>query len=178
MIDTVLTFLGLGSKRSLFKLVAIGAVVLLVVGTIYAGYRYVSDLTEENEQLVANITTLEANNTQLKQSIQDQQNAIDSLQTDIQQINQVQQETFERFDRARNRVQDLEEKLSRHEIGFLASQRPSLVENIVNNATDDVGRCFEIASGSPLTQQEIDATLKSEINSECPELANPSYTGN
>ena len=73
MIGTVMTFLGLGSKRSLFKLVAIGAVVLLVVGTIYAGYRYVSDLTEENKQLVANISTLEANNTQLEQGIQDQQ---------------------------------------------------------------------------------------------------------
>jgi len=29
--------------------------------------------------------------------------------------------------------------------------------------------------GSPLTDKEIKATKKSEINSECPSIANPNY---
>ena len=36
-------------------------------------------------------------------------------------------------------------------------------------------RCLEIASGSPLTAQELAATKKSEANNECPDLANPNY---
>ena len=36
-------------------------------------------------------------------------------------------------------------------------------------------RCVEIASGAPLTEKEKTATKKSEINSECPSIANPNY---
>ena len=57
-------------------------------------------------------------------------------------------------------------------------QKPNLVENIINNATDDVNRCFEILSGSPLTLEEIDATKQSEINASCPAIANPNYNPN
>ena len=31
-------------------------------------------------------------------------------------------------------------------------------------------QCIEIASGSPLTEKEINATKKSEINTECPSI--------
>lgn len=179
MIGTLLGLVGLGGgKINWFRLIAAGAVLLAVGGTIYAGYRYVDNLHEENQTLIANNATLEANNAQLEQSIIDQQAAIASLQSDITLIGEVQRETFEDFEAARDRVRDLEDRLGRHELGFLASQRPGLVENIINDATDEVGRCFEIATGAPLTQQEIDATLPSEINSECPDIANPSFDGN
>lgn len=173
------TILGLFSgKINWVKWFAAGTVVLAVGGTIYAGYQYVNNLHDENNFLISENATLTADNAQLEQSIKDQQDAIASLRLDINLINNVQQETFENFEAARNRVRDLEDRLGRHELGFLASQRPGLVENIINDATSEVGRCFEIATGSSLTQQEIDATLPSEINSECPNLANPSFDGN
>jgi len=34
---------------------------------------------------------------------------------------------------------------------------------------------MEIASGSPLTEEELAATKKSQTNTECPRLANPNY---
>jgi hypothetical protein len=40
---------------------------------------------------------------------------------------------------------------------------------------DEANRCIEIATGSPLTESEINATKKSQINGECPSLANPNY---
>ena len=43
------------------------------------------------------------------------------------------------------------------------------------NAIERAKRCVEIASGAPLTEAEINATKKSEINPECPALANPNY---
>ena len=66
-------------------------------------------------------------------------------------------------------------KYEEHEIGALAQAKPALVEKIVDNATQDVLRCFEIESGSPLTQEEINATRPSEINTSCPDIANPNY---
>ena len=34
---------------------------------------------------------------------------------------------------------------------------------------------LKLQCGSPLTEKEINATKKSEINTECPSIANPNY---
>ena len=49
------------------------------------------------------------------------------------------------------------------------------IERITNGASALATRCIEIASGSPLTEAEKNATKKSEINPECPSIANPNY---
>ncbi len=82
----------------------------------------------------------------------------------------------EEFDRAKSRVDKLEEILSEHEIGILAQAKPKLVEKIVDKGTKDVLRCYEILTGSPLTEEEINVTKKSKANSSCPDVANPNYT--
>jgi len=61
------------------------------------------------------------------------------------------------------------------DLGDLAVKRSDSVERVVNNATKKAMRCVEIAMGAELTEKEINATLKSEINSECPSIANPNY---
>lgn len=162
---------------NIFKGLAVLAVVGIVGGTVYAGYRYVNGLQEENVRLVTENATLVANNAQLEQAIKEQQDTIASLERDIELQRQILTDTSDRFQSARDQVRDLQDRLSRHEIGYLAYRRPGLVENIVNNATNDVGRCFEIATGAPLTEEELNATLPSQINRECPDLANPNYRG-
>ena len=58
---------------------------------------------------------------------------------------------------------------------YLQLKKPKAIERITNAASDKATRCIEIASGSPLTEKEINATKKSEINTECPSIANPNY---
>ena len=65
--------------------------------------------------------------------------------------------------------------MQRHDLGQLAYNKPGLVVKIINKASDNANRCVEIATGSPLTEDEINATKKSQINAECPRLANPNY---
>ena len=60
-------------------------------------------------------------------------------------------------------------------IGKLAIAKTKAIERITNGASALATRCIEIASGSPLTEAEKNATKKSEINSECPSIANPNY---
>ena len=101
--------------------------------------------------------------------------ALQKTQTDLVEVRRQFNEVSRKFAEAENRVEALEEKLSEHELDFLAASKPGLVENIIDKASNNVLRCLEIASGSPLTEDEINATKRSEINSECPDLANPNY---
>jgi hypothetical protein len=72
---------------------------------------------------------------------------------------------------------DLDKRFNKknRDVGLLAIEKPKTIERITNTASDKANRCIEIASGSPLTEKEINATKKSEINTECPSIANPNY---
>lgn len=114
------------------------------------------------------ITTLTENNAQLETAISLNEKTVQSIQEDLEnlniELNQVNQEFAEI--RAQNQV--LEERFEDHDLGELAASRPELIERIINTATDNAGRCFEILSGAELTEQEINAENGNEFNSECP----------
>ena len=44
-----------------------------------------------------------------------------------------------------------------------------------NKVGKNAARCIELASGAEHTEEELKATLKSQINPECPALANPNF---
>ena len=161
-----------------WKWILVGLIAFAIAGVIYAGYTYVTDLQDNVTRLTTDNATLVANKAVLEQAIEDQSETIASLQRDIELQSSVLTNVSNEFQASRDRVNALQDRLSEHELGFLAANRPGLVERIINNATNEVGRCFEIASGSPLTQDEINATLPSEINSECPDIANPNFRVN
>jgi len=162
---------------SWIKGLAIGAVLLLVGGTIYAGYTVYTDLQAENSRLTTDNATYKVNELNLVQAIGDQMNTIASLQADIEAQSRIFRNVNNEFNKSRAQVDSLRERLGRHELAALARAKPVLVERVINNATDAVGRCLEIASGAPLTDAERNATLPSQINRECPDVANPNYRG-
>jgi predicted negative regulator of RcsB-dependent stress response len=96
-------------------------------------------------------------------------------QKDLEQVKIEFKRATQAFESAAKRVDVLEKKLAEHDIDYLAAKRPKDVEKIIDKASDNVLRCIEIASGSPLTEDEINATKRSKINNECPDLANPNY---
>ena len=73
--------------------------------------------------------------------------------------------------RTANRL--LVDKLGDSDIGFLAQNKPELVQNIINNASDKALRCFELLSGAALTVTERESTNGQQFNSECPWLYTP-----
>ena len=74
-------------------------------------------------------------------------------------------------------LEDLDKRFNKknRDVGKLAIQKTESIERITNGASALAMRCVEIASGAPLTEKEKTATKKSEINSECPSIANPNY---
>lgn len=157
------------------KLMAFLLIAGLVSGISYAGYRYVTNLQEKNEQLTKDNVVLEENVNKLEDGIEKQGKTIGSLQRDIKKRNKIFNDTIKEFQGARDSIHRLERKLEKHDLGMLARRKPGLVEKIVNKATRNANRCFEILSGSPLTKAELAATKRSQINAECPSIANPNY---
>ena len=91
---------------------------------------------------------------------------------ELEDKNRVLQAEFKALDQRFNKINGKGEV---RDIGKLAEEKAKLVERVINKATNKAMRCVEIAMGSPLTEEERNATKKSEINTECPSLANPNY---
>lgn len=151
-------------------------VLLLVVMAIMGGYAYIQTLR-------ADLATSEANNATLTTAVEQQRQAIDQIQRDVQAGQRLAREldTTVRLqnrdvENLRDRLQDRkDENGNRVSLGSLAGKKTATMERKINRGTDNAYRCMEIASGSPLTEQESNATKPSEINPECPSLANPRY---
>ncbi len=141
----------------------------VILAAIIAGaYLYVTNLQKENEMLKADNLTLEM-------ALRDSEAAIKALQDSIKEQADIQRNVYTELNESRVENGRLRKILSDKDIGFLAEKKPGLVKNIINNGSMDSARCFEILSGSPLTDRERAATKKSETNRACPEIANPNY---
>lgn len=110
------------------------------------------------------------NNAKLEIAVQTNEQAIASLKSNIVSSNAELTRINKSFAAARVENNQLTDRLAKHEIGVLAATKPALVEGIINNASSKALRCFEIVSGSPLTDKEMDAKDAKSFNSECPWL--------
>jgi len=149
------------------KMLLILTVVIGAVG--FGAWKYYQYTQEQIRIYAVNAATAEL-------AQQESEQAIEALRKDMEAVREQYTAVSEEFDRAKSRVDKLEEILSEHEIGILAQAKPKLVEKIVDKGTKDVLRCYEILTGSPLTEEEINVTKKSKANSSCPDVANPNYT--
>ena len=151
------------------------AMVLIMLAGAGGGFVYVKNLK-------ADLATSEANNLKLEQSIDSQKAVIQQMKADFEAMTKIKAEIekqnlilkaeFKALDQKFNKINGKGEV---RDIGDLATKRPSSVEKIINKGSNNAMRCQEIAMGSPLTEKEKNATKKSEINSECPSIANPNY---
>ena len=140
----------------------------LIVSVAGGGYVYVQKLRADNATLKINTTKLEGAVEQNEATIKQQTENFERVRTTLADVR-------DNRDNLQSDKDVLIKKLSEHDFGQLAEARPELVVKIVNKEMANARRCFEIASGSPLTESEINATKKSQINGECPSLANPNY---
>lgn len=150
-----------------FKLAgALGLIILLMGGL---GYWYYTDSQ-------ATIATLQENNAKLEVSLQQEKETLKALQADIKEAEEQITQVNKEFAQTRRQNSELAKRLEKHNLGFLAANKPGLVERVVNRASDKAGRCFEIISGAELTEQEKNAETPEQANSECPWLFDDSQS--
>ena len=148
------------------KLFFIGIIISAVIG---AG-AYVVKLQRDNVILKENAVKLES-------AISEQKQVIENQKKDFAEILEANKKINELVNNLKKDLDDLDKRFSKkdRDIGKLAIDRTKVIERIINKGSDNATRCIEIASGSPLTEEEKNATKKSEINPDCPSIANPSY---
>jgi len=134
----------------------IALIVILLAGA-GGGYLYVNKLQKDNAILKTNAIKLET-------AVEDQKSVIQQQTQDLKKI----RDTLTKVEETNKKLQadrdSLNKRLGKHDIGNLAENKPGLVEKIINKASDSAARCMEIASGSSLTEEELNGTP----NRECP----------
>ena len=134
----------------------IALIVIMLLGA-GGGYFYVKKLQKDN-------LTLKINQSKLETAIEDNNGVIEQQTEDLKKIRNTIEEVQNLNQKLQSDKDNLSKKLGKHDIGELAEKKPGLVEKIINKASDSAVRCMEIASGSPLTEEELNGTP----NRECP----------
>ena len=148
------------------KLFFIGIIISALLG---AG-AYVMKLQRDN-------TILKENAVKLEGAISEQKQVIENQKKDFAEILEANKKINELVNTLKKDLDNLDKRFSKgdRDIGKLAIEKTKVLEKIINKGSENAKRCIEIASGSPLNEKELNATKKSEINPECPSIANPSY---
>ena len=142
----------------------------IVATAIAGGGFYVVKLQKDNAILKANAIKLES-------AVAEQQTLIENQKKDFEEILDANKKMNELVSVLKKDLEDLDKRFNKknRDVGKLAIAKTKSIERITNGASALATRCIEIASGSPLTEAEKNATKKSEINTECPSIANPNY---
>ncbi len=130
---------------------------LVLLAGAGGGYLYVNKLQKDN-------AILKTNQIKLETAVAESNQVIEQQSKDLKKIRSTLKEVEELNHRLQADKDSLNKRLGKHDIGNLAENKPGLVEKIINKASDSAARCVEIASGSPLTEEELNGTP----NRECP----------
>jgi hypothetical protein len=153
----------------LFGQVKMVFTIIMLLGLAGAG-AYVLKLRGDN-------AILKGNQVKMEMALEQQTKYIEQQKKDYEAILKANQEVNKLVGNLKKDIDDLDKRFNKgtRDLGKTAMERPEAMERIVNKASDKALRCVEIAGGAKLTEAEKTATKKSEINSECPAIANPKY---
>ena len=148
-------------------------VILLGAGG-FGGWTYMEKLRADNHVLQINQEVLKENELKLNDAIAEQQAVIAEKQRQAEQVQVANNALRAETDRLSKEKGNLAKKLGRHELDILAQNKPGLVVRVINRASDNAMRCFEVLTGAPLTPKEEAADKPSLYNRECPTI-HPKY---
>ncbi len=143
--------------------------VLMITGLAGAGM-YVMKLRSDN-------AVLKANQVKLETAISEQTKVLEQQKKDFQAIMESNKKLNLLVGTFKKDLDDLDKRFTKknRDIGKLSIKRTESMERIINKGGKNAARCIELASGAEHTEEELKATLKSQINPECPALANPNF---
>ena len=120
---------------------------------------------------------LKANQVELERSVESQKKTLAKQKKDFEDILESNAQLNKLINTLKKDMDALDKrfKKGKRDVGKIAVEKPEAIERIINKGSDNAARCVELASGAKHTEKELKATKKSEINPECPSLANPSY---
>jgi len=100
-------------------------IVLLPIVMAAGGYYYIQNLQ-------STIDRLKVNTSKLSDAVNAKDQEIDRLQKNVEEVMKISKEVEAERGQLANEVDSLRQKLSDHDLGFLAEKKPGLVERIIN----------------------------------------------
>lgn len=149
----------------IIKIVAILIIVLVIAGGIY----YITDLK-------AALVTSQMNEQKLEEGIQAQNRLLESMKADIEAIQKTNEELRKENEQQKKDVDALAKKFDKRDLGVFAITNTAKLQELIERGTKNALRCLELATGSPLTEEEKNAPTPLEANRECPALINPNHS--
>ena len=142
----------------------------IIITSLLGAGAYVVKLQRDNSILKANAVKMES-------AITEQKELLLSQKKDFEEILAANKKMNELVGVLKKDLENLDKRFNKknRDVGKLAIAKTKSIERITNGASALATRCIEIASGAELTEEEKNATKKSEINTECPSIANPKY---
>ena len=123
---------------------------------VAGGFAYVKKLQSDN-------AILKANQIQLETAITEQQQVLELKELEFAFIIEANKELTAKLDAARKDNEELTKKFAKYDIAEWGMQNPERTAETINKAVADVNRCMEIASGSPVVEEDKE-------NKQCKEL--------
>ena len=142
---------------------------IMIMGIAGAGM-YVFKLRADN-------AVLKSNQLKLEQSIESQTKLLEQQKKDFDAILESNKKLNVLIQTFKKDLNELDKRFNKkkRDVGKLAIAKTKAIERIINKGAENAQRCVELASGAEHTEEELKATKRSEINPECPALANPGY---
>ena len=143
---------------------------MVLIAGIAGAAIYVNKLRSDN-------AILKANQVELERSIGEQTKLLEQQKKDFDAIMESNKKLNVLINTFKKDLDELDKRFNKkkRDIGKLAIERTEAIERIINKGSENAKRCVELASGAEHTEEELKATRKSQINPECPSLANPNY---
>ena len=143
---------------------------MVLIAGIAGAAIYVNKLRSDN-------AILKANQVELERSIGEQTKLLEQQKKDFDAIMESNKKLNILINTFKKDLDELDKRFNKkkRDIGKLAIERTEAIERIINKGSENAKRCVELASGAEHTEEELKATRKSQINPECPSLANPNY---
>jgi|TARA_B100000768_G_C11150899_1_gene320241 uncharacterized protein HemX len=132
-------------------------IIMLVAAIgVAGGFAYVYKLKADN-------AILKANQIQLETAINEQQEVITQQKESYENILTTNKELSAKLEVLQKDNDELTKKFAKYDIATWGMENPEAAQKVINKAVRHVNRCIEIASGSPLVEQD-------DYNKQCPAL--------
>jgi|TARA_B110000908_G_C10155130_1_gene403260 uncharacterized protein HemX len=131
-------------------------IMLIAAVGIAGGFAYVYKLKADN-------AILKANQIQLETAINEQQEVITQQKESYENILTTNKELSAKLEVLQKDNDELTKKFAKYDIATWGMENPKAAQKVINKAVRHVNRCIEIASGSPLVEQD-------DYNKQCPAL--------
>jgi len=132
-------------------------IIMLVAAIgVAGGFAYVYKLKADN-------AILKANQIQLETAINEQQEVITQQKESYENILNTNKELSAKLEVLQKDNNELTKKFAKYDIATWGMENPEAAQKVINKAVRHVNRCIEIASGSPLVEQD-------DYNKQCPAL--------